>query len=110
MKDYIFLIQIDSVDIVDTAIVKYVLDSNRSLYEYEELTIKDLEKSIFNKDKTYIPVGNIDFIRKTMQKLYNPNFIEQPIEIPTYLQTPEFLKRTYKVVKWNEIPQKINGF
>ena len=69
MKDYIFLIQTDSVDIVDTAIVKYVLDSNKSLYEYEELTIKDLEKSIFNKNKTYITVGNIDFIIKAMQKL-----------------------------------------
>lgn len=110
MSKYNFLVQIDSADIVDTAIVKYVLDSNRSLYEYEELTLKDIDKCIFNDDKTYIPIGNIDFVRKAIQKLYNPNFTEQPIEIPTYLQTSEFLKRTYKVVKWNEIPRTNKWF
>ena len=104
MNDYIFLLQIDSDDIVDTSIVKYVLDSHKTLYTYDELTLADLDTYQFN-DKKYIPIGNIDFVTKVMQLVYDPYFIEQPIEIPIYLQTPEFLKRIYKVCKWNEIPR-----
>lgn len=104
MDKYTFLIQTDSDDTIDTAIIKYVLDSHKALYDYDELALNDLDTCQFS-DKKYIPVGNIDFVRKAIQLLYNPNFVEQPIEIPIYLQTPEFLKRIYKVCRWNEIPR-----
>lgn len=101
-----FLLQKNDIESEDEyIIVKNILDSN-NLY-YEEITQDELS---FYCDKKYIPIGNIEFVRKAIQIMYKSDFIEQPIEIPTYLQTPEFLKRTYKICKWNEIPRKGKWF
>lgn len=45
------------------------------------------------------PVGTIPFVERCLQ------LHENPIEIPVYLRTDEFLKRDYRFVKWNEVPR-----
>lgn len=45
------------------------------------------------------PIGTILFVERCLQ------LHENPIEIPVYLRTDEFLKRDYRFVKWNEVPR-----
>lgn len=69
------------------------------MFEYTKLALKgvlDLEPNI-------IPIGTIDFVTKVLNKLYLEFKLEQPIEIPKYLQTDEFLKRLYKIGTWKDI-------
>lgn len=111
----IYLLQNDNFENeIDTEIARTILNKYKG-YTYSEYTFKEIGKKqlsltfdihdYFNDIYDIIPIGDIEFVRNVMILKYNPKFIEQPIEIPTYLQTSEFLKRTYKVVKWNEIPR-----
>lgn len=110
---YLFLLQDDNFkNDIDTEIARTILYKG---YTYEEIGKKQIVLSFgihnyFNDIYDIIPIGDIEFVRNVMILKYNPKFIEQPIEIPKYLQTPEFLKRTYKVVKWNEIPRTDKWF
>lgn len=45
------------------------------------------------------PVGTIPFVEQCLR------LHENPIEIPVYLRTDEFLKRDYRFMKWNEVPR-----
>ena len=62
-----------------------------------------------NWGKGYIPVGTIEFVERYLRSNYG---IEQenPIEIPDYLQTDEFLKREYSIVSYDQIPDNKEFF
>lgn len=108
MKGYTFLLQKDYLedDIVEYDIIKNILNKYPQLnYEYEELTYHELNIATFNPSIIYIPIGSISFVQRAMRLLYDSTFREQPIEIPTYLQTEEFLKRIYKIIEAKDIPR-----
>lgn len=69
------------------------LKCNRYTHTYEEVTearkVSDLE----------YPVGTINFVENCL------GIHENPVEIPKYLRTKEFLCRDYKVCNWTEIPR-----
>lgn len=98
-----FLLQSDdgSLDI-EKCIVEDLLKHNKFLHTYELVSLKGLDD--VKKENCY-PVGTIDFVSKYMRNAYGIES-EVPIEIPTYLQTGEFLKRNYFIYKWDEIPRK----
>lgn len=88
-------------------IIEDLLNRNRYLHSANYITLEQLNSPI---SKGKIPVGTIEFVTKYLQ-MHNPNFShEVPIEIPTYLQTEEFLKRDYKILDWQQIPRKGNFF
>lgn len=87
MKKY--LIQKDN-DSIETQLVLEQLTEN-----YELVLGKDIAPVEFGT----VPIGDIDFVAKALE------LKQVPIEVPTYLQTYEFLKRTYKIGNWEEIPQ-----
>ena len=96
------LLQNDSLEF-EELIIEGILKSNKYMFEYSKSPLKgvldlDLEPNI-------IPIGTIDFVTKVLNKLYSEFKLEQPIEIPKYLQTDEFLKRSYKIGTWEDIPK-----
>lgn len=98
----VFLLQKESNTLeIEEVIIEELLKSNKYLHEYSTCTLKDIDKATNDK---MIPVGTIDFVTKYMSK-FNYCNNEVPIEIPKYLQTEEFLKRDYKICKWDEIPR-----
>lgn len=86
---------------IEYVILKDLLKRNKYTHEFSEMKLKELD-SISNEG--LIPIGTIDFVTKYMSK-FNYCNNEVPIEIPKYLQTEEFLKRDYKICKWDEIPR-----
>ena len=98
----VFLLQKDDNTLeIEEVIIEELLKSNKYLHEYSTCTLKDIDKTTNDK---MIPVGTIDFVTKYIRK-FNYCNNEVPIEIPKYLQTEEFLKRDYKICKWDEIPR-----
>lgn len=99
----------------------FLIQKEKGVLELEELMVEDLLiRNKYTHTATYtsldklnkdiqnglIPIGTIEFVTNYL-KLHNPNFSHEiPIEIPTYLQTDEFLKREYKIVDWQNIPRK----
>lgn len=69
------------------------LKHNRYVHTYEEVSeprrVEDLE----------YPVGTINFVEKCL------GVHENPVEIPKYLRTKEFLGRDYNICNWTEIPR-----
>lgn len=74
------------------------LKKYRFLHTYETIEIpRKCQKNVY-------PVGTIPFVENCLQ------LHENPIEIPKYLRTDEFLKRDYQIVKWDAIPRNGNYF
>lgn len=90
-----FLLQSDALKI-EELIVREQLEKTKLIHEYKEIKINDLDKI---QEKDYIPIGTIQFVEKYL------GIHETPIEIPKYLQTEEFLKREYKIVKGKDLPR-----
>lgn len=97
----------------------YLLQNSSTSLDVENKMIEDLlrkYKYTFNykvgpaydltylADKTSIPIGDIDFVTTCLNKVWGIEK-ENPIEVPEYLRTDEFLKRDYKLVTWNKIPR-----
>lgn len=76
--------------------------------DYEKITLSDLNKDSY-KQEELIPIGTIDFVTQYLTNVYNIRQ-ENPIEIPKYLRTDEFLKRDYKIVDWENLPDKGKHF
>lgn len=70
------------------------------VHEYRKMELDDIDK-VFEQGK--IPVGTIDFVTRYLRNNYDFDK-ENPIEIPKYLRTDEFLKRSYRIVDWTNIP------
>ena len=86
---------------IEIVILKVLLKRERFLYDYIELTKDELSDY---KDSEKIPVGTIDFVETYLKNSVKGFYRENPIEIPKYLRTDEFLKRDYKIVEYKNIP------
>lgn len=98
MEDY-YLIQNN--DNIETKLICSMLYSTDTY----SLIHRDELDNIINLEYNFIPIGNIDFVDKAIRhtdRLYKGQI---PIEIPKYLQTDEFLKRSYKIGTWKDIPK-----
>ena len=84
-------------------IIEKLIKQSRYTVDYIKASLKDIDNLTLKEG--YIPIGTIEFITKILTKIYPDFKKEQPIEIPTYLQTDEFLKRDYKVGTWEDIPK-----
>lgn len=97
-----FLLQKDDDALeIEEAIIEDLLKRNKYTHEYSTCALKKIDDATNDK---MIPVGTIDFVTKYMSKFAYCSH-EVPVEIPKYLQTEEFLKRDYKICKWDEIPR-----
>ena len=73
-----------------------------SLIDYDKIELADLNKSEYNI-KDLIPIGTIEFVTKYLSNTYKIEK-ENPVEIPEYLRTDEFLKRDYRITTWDKLP------
>lgn len=97
-----FLVQVDSNVLDDEEkFVRQQLDSTKMLHSYELVSIKDIQS--YN-EKDLIPIGTIDFVHGYLRNVYGISR-ENPVEIPKYLRTEEFLKRTYFFTDYKGIPR-----
>ena len=97
-----FLLQNDKGTLeIEEIIIEDLLKRNKYTHSYMKKSLKEIND--FEYDN-YIPIGTIEFVTKYLSK-FDYCSHEIPIEIPKYLQTEEFLKREYKICKWNEIPR-----
>lgn len=86
---------------IEEAIIEELLKRNKYTHEYTTGTLRELSKTTNDK---MIPVGTIEFVTRYLNKFGYCSH-EVPVEIPKYLQTEEFLKRDYKICKWDDIPR-----
>ena len=91
----------DYVDI-DVRIVEDVIRSCGRRMSYIFCDIENMD-SVEDLAK-YIPVGDIPFVKKWLKITHGIETIN-PIEIPKELRKKEFLKRSYRVVPYAEIPR-----
>lgn len=96
-----FLIQSDDVLDIELTIVKNLLSHTKYIHTFETISLKDIKN--YTKENA-IPIGTIDFVSTYINNVYGIDR-EIPIEIPIYLQTTEFLKRTYSICDWKQIPR-----
>ena len=100
-----FLIQSDDVLDIERDILLEKLNRHKYVHTIKRLKLEDFDELNLNFSGEEIPIGTIDFVTKYMNKVCG--FTKQnPIEIPVYLRTDEFLKREYQVVTWDKIPRK----
>lgn len=86
------------------------IHSYQRVSSFEEVLGDDSSKTVdFSGENTIIPVGTIDFVTKYLNK-YKGIEKENPIEIPKYLRTDEFLKRDYAFVGKDSLPTSGNFF
>lgn len=107
MSDYIIQLEENITDKIELEILKEILHDVRYISKSMFTTTKEL-KNIDNL-KDWIPIGNIPFITKWLRLTHNIDK-ENPIEIPEYLRTEEFLKRDYKIMKAKDLPRTGNYF
>ena len=83
----------------ETTIAKDLLQKEKDLHSYQEMTLEKLKLHIENETlvKNLIPIGTIEFVSTYIKYAYGVEK-ENPIEIPTYLRTEEFLKRKYETI------------
>ena len=98
---------------------KFLVQSDKDALEFEERLVRNLlrdTKHVHESSNAYfseldgiaekglVPVGTIQFVTKYLQNIYGFEK-ENPIEIPEYLRTEEFLKRNYSIVAAEDIPR-----
>ena len=89
-------------------IIEKLLNRTKYTNTFTKLGLKDIDTIVPNNNN--IPIGTIEFVTNLLKKI-QPSFeSEVPIEIPKYLQTEEFLKRSYKVGTWEDIPKSGKWF
>ena len=97
-----YLLQSDSNGLdLEYIIVENLLKKNKYLHDYK---IIDTNYIMNIATKNDIPIGDIKFVSKWLQAIHNIDR-ENPIEIPAYLRTEEFLKRDYTITTWDKLPE-----
>lgn len=98
----------DNVLDLEYKIVKEILNRTKYLHTYQEMNIEQLRNKNIIKDGL-VPIGTIEFVTEYLNR--TEGFIkENPIEIPVYLRTEEFLKRKYSIVSFDDIPKDTQYF
>lgn len=98
-----FLIQQDAMDIENQLLINEI-NTQKYIHEYEEISLKAMQNKA-NLEKGRVPVGTIDFVTEYLKRTEDFEK-ENPIEVPEYLRTQDFLKRDYYIVPWYEIPRQ----
>lgn len=101
-----FLLQKDSFDDIDMAILKEMLQRRRRLNRFTEMTMQQLIDAGKEEVRGLFPVGAIPFVETWLKKCHGIVRIN-PIEIPEFLRTEEFLKREYSIVPYYQIPRGV---
>lgn len=97
-----FLVQSDKDTLeLEEKIVRELLRDTKHVHESRSIHFSELDEVT---EKGLIPVGTIQFVTKYLQNVYGFEK-ENPIEIPEYLRTEEFLKRDYNIVTVENIPR-----
>jgi hypothetical protein len=102
-----FLIQNDPGTLdFETMIVKDLLENEKYTHDFSEMGINELKYRIESENiaTTLIPIGTIEFVSLYIKYAYGVETMN-PIEIPKYLRTEEFLKRKYEIVTYDKIPK-----
>lgn len=92
---------------IEMRIIEEILNHQKYIHSYIFLSINDFKykKDYPEEYKTAIPIGTIEFVSLWLKIFYNIDNIN-PIEIPYFLRTEEFLKRDYHIVSADKIPNK----
>ncbi len=102
-----YILQTDSNGLdIEYYLIKEQLKRGKYVFKYKEI---DTNSLMHIAEKGDIPIGDIEFVSKYLKEAYGIEK-ENPIEIPKYLRTEEFLKRKYDIVTWDKIPDKGNWF
>lgn len=97
-----FLIQSDKGELdVERELLLDILKKMKYVHNY---SMYPLDGGMQDLKKGMIPVGTIDFVSAYIRDVYGIEK-ENPIEIPKYLRTDEFLKRDYKIVTAGKLPK-----
>jgi hypothetical protein len=71
------------------------------MHEYKQLGLSNIGQIT---EQNLYPIGTIEFVTKYLNSAYSISQ-ENPIELPIYLRTDEFLKRDYNIVTYDKIPK-----
>ena len=90
----------------ETAIVKDLLQKEKYTHNFQEISLNQLKEKVNNEilEKTMIPIGTIEFVSSYIKYAYEVEN-ENPLEIPEYLRTEEFLKRKYDILTYDKLPK-----
>lgn len=97
------LLQTDSILTIEYQIIKEILEQTKYLHQVKEMDYQTL-KQLNEIDKNFVPIGTIEFVNHYINLAYNIKQ-QNPIEIPIYLRTQDFLKRDYRIIEYKEIPK-----
>lgn len=87
----------------EMAIVRDLIRSNKHIHEFRRAWSHDFSFGDASELKGCIPIGTIDFVTNYM-RMFKKDFKQNPIEIPAYLRTDEFLKRDYHIGDIRDVP------
>lgn len=88
---------------IDANILKERL-IHRYVDGYREVSYNDLLLMPVENIKNEIPVGSIPFVEAWLKRVHGIDRIN-PIEIPKFLRTKEFVKRDYQIVPCEDVPK-----
>lgn len=80
-------------------LVEKELKSQRVLHDYQKTSLENVQSVAGNG---LIPIGTIQFVTECLRPFGFDKM--NPIEVPEYLRTEEFLKREHNIVPWDKIP------
>lgn len=108
-----YLIQKELIDKNDLDI-RILLDKMNHLvfklsHEIDYISLDNLRSANNNSIKNMIPIGTIEFVSLYINKVYGIER-ENPIEIPECLRMEAFLKRSYSILEYKDIPKIGNYF
>lgn len=77
------------------------ISMQKYVHEYRSVSLTEVNEI---SDQGWYPVGTIEFVSSYLKNAYGIER-ENPIEIPKYLRTEEFLKREYYFASFDKLPK-----
>lgn len=87
----------------EMSLVRDLIRRNKHIHEFRRTWSYDFGFGDPNALKGCVPIGTIDFVTNFM-RVFKKDFKQNPIEIPAYLRTDEFLKREYRIGDIRDVP------
>lgn len=103
----LFFLQNDTPDLKYEQMIVSDLIKESHFHTQTEVSLKDISDKRLDNDmlrNIVIPVGSIEFVEKWAKQFWNIDHIN-PMEVPECLRTEEFLKREYKIVPYDKLPE-----